>query len=316
MQSRNVESRQLGAWLFAGLAAPIAQFAGGMCWQTVAVTAAVCLTVCWLLGQTVIKPGKWISLIEYGWIVYTLTAIGGWITDSWSGGGVYPVVPLILLALGAVSASLGTEKAARAGSTVFWLAALIYSVVAAAGVGRVEAPELGRYEPGLDLRLPVALLIPALAVFMPGEKRRLPLGAVAGIGAFAVAVSVMITGTLSLPVAMETEMPLHEWVEGLTLAGTLQRFEALVSVALTMGWFALMNFLLCAAGRQTENIRNGSNGKGVCFAAVAASLAMLCKVPVSCEIVAAGSMVLWVIVPVIVVVLGRNKKVEISKNNA
>ena len=76
MQSHDVNRRQLGAWLFAGLSGPVAQFAGGMAWQTVALTALACLTACWLMGHKTVKPGKWLCYIECAWLVYMLAAMG------------------------------------------------------------------------------------------------------------------------------------------------------------------------------------------------------------------------------------------------
>lgn len=316
MRSRDVQSRQLGAWLFAGLTAPLAQFAGGMAWLMVALVAGICLIACWLRGRTEVKLGKWLCLVEYIWLIYVLASMGRWITGSWSNGNIYPAVPLTLLALGAVSACRGSGMAARGGSAVFWLVALIYSGVVAAGVGRAELTELIEFDKKLDLRLVVVLLVPGLTAILPGDKSKLPLGALAGIGVFAVLLSILVTGSLSLSVALSVDTPLFEWVEGLSLAGTLQRFEALVSVSLTMGWFALVSFKLCVVGQLADNFKSGCYSKGTWVAAVAAGLAMLLQVPESPRVTTLGCVVLWVLVPAIVVIKGRNKKFENSKNNA
>ena len=316
MRSRNTESRQLGAWLFAGLSAPLAQFTGGMCWQTVAVVALTCLIGCWLLGRIACTPGKWMSLLEGAWLAVVLAVIGRWVSGSWPSGNVFPAVPLTLLALGAGSACRGTGPAARAGSTVFWQVALVYSGVVAAGVGQVEMGERAAFDTKLDLRLVVSLLIPALAVFLPGDWGKLPVRAVAGIWGFAVLLSVLVTGALSLQVAMDSDMPLYEWVKGLTLAGTLQRFEALVSVALTMGWFALASFVLCVAGQLADNVKGGSYGKGVWGVAVVAGLIMVSNVQINPALMVAGCVVLWGVVPAMMAVFCGNKKLKKSENNA
>ena len=316
MRSRNVESRQLGAWLFAGMTAPLAQFAGGISWQMVALTEVGCLSICWLVGRNNLELGKWLSLVELAWISIVLGAAGRWMAGSWTDGNVYPAVPLILLALGAASSSRGNDAAARAGSAVFWLVALVYSIEVAAGAGRVEWKELAAADRSVDLQLVAILLIPAVTVFLPGGKRRLSVGAAVAVGAFAAVLSVLVTGTLSLPVARSVESPFYEWVEGMNLAGTMQRFEAVASVGLTMGWFALVSLLLCVAGTLAKRTKEGSYRKGVWSAAVFAGIIMVSKVRIIPEIMVIGSLLLWVIVPLVMGVIDRNKKLKISENNA
>ena len=316
MRSRNEEKRQLGAWLLAGLSAPLAQFAGGMSWQTVALSVSICLPVCWMVSRVTVVTVKWINIAELVWLACVLSALGRWMSESWPSGNTFPAVPLTLLALGAVSAARGTEHAARGGSVVFWLTALLYSVVAAAGLGKVEWEELAEFNGKVDFRLAVILLLPAVTVFLQRDKKGLPLGSVMGAGVFAVLVSIMVTGALSLRIAQNVEKPLHEWVAGLSLAGTLQRFEALASVALTMGWFALVSYALCIAGALTEQIKETYYGKGVWCVAAAAGIIMFTKVAFSSEMIVIGSVLLWIIVPLVMSAMGKNKKFKIHENNA
>lgn len=316
MRSPNISKRQLGAWLFAALSGPVAQFAGGVSWQTALMTAAVCLGVSFLAGNIYIRPGKWLSLIECLWLVYTLASLGQWIGGSWKSGNVYPAIPLILLALGAAAAGKGVEVAARAGSAVFWLLALIYSGMIAAGIGQVDLRELAVFDGEPDSRLVTVLLIPALTVFLAEDERKCPVGALAGIGAFAVLMSALITGTRSLLVAKESSMPLFDWAENLSLAGTLRRFESLVSVALTMGWFALLTMLLSVGGHLTECVKKGQYSAGVWTLAAASGIVMLIKVPILQEITTIGSVLMWIIVPCLESRRDKNKKFKKSENNA
>ena len=153
----------------------------------------------------------------------------------------YPAVPLILLALGVVSAYRGTASAERAACTVFWLIGLVYSAVVAIGVGDVDVNELAAGGVNWNAALSIALLIPALALYHQNEKKRLSVAALAGVGGFAILLSVLITGALSASVAAEGN-PLRRWLSGLCIGGAVQRFEAVVSMVLSMGWFALISF--------------------------------------------------------------------------
>lgn len=315
MRSRNVESQQLGAWLFTGMTAPLAQFAGKTGWQTVVLAVFACLAVSWLLGRTTRITGRWISILEILWLVIVLAVVGRWICGSWPSGNVFPAVPLTLLALGAFSASRGRETAARAGSTVFWLVALVFSIVAAAGLGEVGLESLGDIDSGFDPRLAVISLTPALTVFLPGEGSEVPLKVVAAVWGFAVLMTVLVTGALSLPVAVGLDMPLYEWVKGLRIAGTLQRFEALVSVALTMGWFALVSFVLHIGGELAENLKAGGKIGGVWSIAAASGLIMVSRTQMGAGTVLYGCVLLWIAVPGVAVFVRKNK-IEKSKNNA
>ena len=307
MQNHNVRKRQLSAWLLAGLSAPLAQFAGGMAWQTVAVISAVCLGGCWLVCRLEFAPPKWLCAMEYGWIVCLLGSMASWISESWVSGNAYPAVPLILLALGGASAFRGPENGARVGSIVFWLVALIYAGVVAAGAGEVELRELVYVDRTLDRRLVVALLIPVLAVFWQKEGGVLQVRGLAGIFGFAVLISALITGTLSLPVAAQAKGPLQEWVEGLSLAGTLERFESLVSVALTIGWFALLAFLISTAGQQAERVNGKGDGVGCWGAAAGAGVLALFKTGLSASVLMVGSLLFWIAAPMILAIVGKIK---------
>lgn len=316
MRIRNIKKNQLAAWLFAGLSAPVAQIAGGMPWQTVALIAGACLSVCWLLGRMELAPAKWLCIIEYVWLVCLLGSMASWISDSWTAGAVYPAVPLILLVLGGASAFRGTENGARTGSTLFWLIGLVYVGVIVAGAGEVDPRELAVRSGDIDARLIAVLLIPCLTVFLKEEEGKLAARGLLGIFIFAVLVSVLVTGALSLPVAADADAPLHEWVEGLSLAGTLQRFEAVVSMALTMGWFVLLSHLIVAAGRLTECVKAGAHSKG-CWAAVAgAGVLVIFGRGLSPTVLAVGCVLLWVAVPAVWVLIDRNKNIKIFKNNA
>ena len=315
MQSRKLTAGQLGAWLAAALSAPLAQIAGGVPWQQTALLAAVCLSACWLLSRGSVKPGRLLCLVELLWIACVLGSAVRWMEGSWPSGQVYPAVPLVLLALGAVSASRGTEAAGRAGSVLSWLLALIFGAVALAGAGEVELENLRTGTASIDGRLISIFLVPAVAVFLRGGRSAVPLRSLLAVGLFAIAVSVLVMGALSAPVALAASVPLYEWVSGLSLLNTLQRFESVVAVGLTMGWFALTSILLCSAGHLAEGAKTGTYRYGVWICAALAGITVLSKGWISQEILAAGCILLWVAVPLWSAAMQKNKS-EIFKNNA
>ena len=298
MRIRSCNDRQLNAWLLAGLTAPVAGLAGKMPWQNVALIGVVCVLACCLVGRFGTAPSRWMGDLEYLWMIYVLSWLLRKPSESWISETAYPAVPLILLALAAVSASRGLSASARTGSCLFWLIALVFAGVIAAGAGEVETKELLKSGTEWDPVLPMILLIPALVIYgREGGGKVLP--ASLGIGTFAVVISLLVVRTLSLEVGMISENPFREWVSGLSLVGTLQRFDALVSVALTMGWFTLLSFVLCVAGRMREGVNENSYGKGVLFAAVSGGTLMLLPIAYSSEIVLILCVILWFVAPIV-----------------
>ena len=308
MRIHEVKKGQLAAWTFVGLSAPVAQFAGGMAWQMVLLVAVLCLGIGWCVSRIDLELPRWASVIEYIWLVCVLGSVAPWASESWSSGDVYPWVPLILLALGCASALQGMENAARVGSVLFWLAMLVYAGVLVAGVGVAEGIELTCKEGRMDERLIVALLIPALAVFWKDRSGSVPVSALMGVLIFAVLLSVQITSALSLPVAVNAEMPLHKWVQGLSLAGMLRRFEAIVSMALNVGWFALLGYLVSVAGKLANVVKDGAYSKGCWVAAVGAGVIIAVREGIEPRILVLGSLVAWFVIPLILALTGKKKK--------
>lgn len=307
MPIRDIKKGQLAAWIFAGVSAPAAQIVGGMAWQTVLLIGVLCLGTCWCISQINIVLPRWLSIIEYIWLICVLGSIAAWTAESWSSGDVYPWVPLILLALGCVSALRSMENAARAGSVLFWLVLLVYAVVIAAGLGTAERIELSYQAGGVDERLIVTLLIPSLAVFCKKRGAGITAYGLAGVLGVAVLLSLLITSSLSLPVAVNTVMPLHKWVQGLSLAGTVQRFEAIVSMALNMGWFALLGYLVSVEGNIASMARDGVYSKGCVTSAVGAGILVAAKKGIEPVMLVLGCLILWVIVPMILVLIEKKK---------
>lgn len=315
MENRNISGRQLGAWLLCALSAPLAQMAGGTPWVVVLVTGVVCLAASWYANRTKLQPGKLICALEFAWIPCVLGAAFRWIVGSWPSGDVYPAIPLVLLALAAACASGGEGKAAGAGSVLFWLTALIYSAVVIAGIGEVEPAML---RPDINTgswELAAVFLIPAAAGLAPGMRRKLQPISLVAMAVFSTVISILIAGSVSPAVAQSVESPLYQWVRGLGLFGTLERFEALVAVALTMGWFAALSYLLCVAGSLAEWLKPGWFKTGVWICAGVSAAGIFLDQWIGGAPLAIGSVILWIALPA-----GSNLRVKIKmkklENNA
>lgn len=315
MENRNITGRQLGAWLFSAMSAPLAQFAGATPWPVVLLTGAVCLVAAWHVSRITLKPGRLFCAAQYIWILCILGAMVRWIAGSWPSGNVYPAVPLVLVALAAVSSSRGEGPAAGAGSVLFWLMALVFTIVIIAGIREFD---ITMHEPvGGTVRgdLAVVFLLPAAASFMPGSRNKNFTAWLPSAAVFGTVVSVMIAGSLSPAVAQSAGSPLYQWVRGLGLFGTLERFEAIVAVAITMGWFSALSYLVCVAGCLAEQYKSGWYRKGVWICAILTGAGMFLDLWISIPALAIGCGIMWIALPI-----GSNLRVKINfkkyKNNA
>lgn len=292
-------SGQLGAWLFTAMSAPLAQMAGEILWPIVLLAGVVSLAAAWYVSRIELEPGKVLCAAQYIWILCVLGAMVRWVGESWPSGDVYPAVPLVLLALAAASACRGEGPASRAGSALFWMTALIYTVVIAAGVGEVGTTDLVPVNGAGIWHLVTVFLLPATAVLVPGMRKRIPVIWSVSIVGFGTVMSALIAGALSPAVAQSVASPLYQWVRGLGLLGTLERFEAIVAVALTMGWFSALSYLMCVAGGLAERSKRGCYRSGVWGSAALTIAGMFVNRWISVGALAIGCAVMWNIVPLI-----------------
>lgn len=122
-----------------------------------------------------------------------------------------------------------------------------------------------------------------------------------GITLFAAVISVWCAGTLSRRRAMAIEIPFYEYSKSLNLLGVAERFEALASVALTLGMFCLLSLLLSAAENLMKN--------GAVYAGAGAAIAASCM-HFNTMLLSAITAIFWVGLPLIKRMIKNRKKVK------
>ena len=108
-----------------------------------------------------------------------------------------------------------------------------------------------------------------------------------GMVLFGVVISVLSFGTLSAKGAMNSELPIYQYSKSLTLFGVAERFEAVTSVALTLGLFCTLSLLLTAAEQMVKH--------GAAIGAVVASI----NVQINTVLVMIIVVLMWIILPLI-----------------
>ncbi len=311
MQEHDVNVRCLWAWIFVAVSAPLAHMAGHWDWLTVGIASVICATLCAVVlhlsdRHRIRRP--WYSGLQTLWLVVVMSAMLRWSASCWPTGRSFPLVPLTLLILALFAAWDGALRASRTTSVLFWFIALLYNVVLAAGTKNLT---LTYMIPRLQLpggSLIMLLLLPSVGAFLPCKKRLriLPLLLIA---AFSVVVSAWTIGTLSPMAAKAVEQPFYVFSRSLSLQGIAERFESLVSVALTMGYFTLFVYLLSGVYHLTEDIFPGQGKKGIAIAGAAAAALMLAAPNIPEIIMAAGAFALWILLPVIVKIFWKKSKI-------
>ena len=301
MFREKVPQYQLAAWLFVAISAPLIQLVGKNGWLPALIAGIACLGLCWLvtaLPAGKITQKKWFCVLQLPVITLVTTEFAKWSVDCWPTGTDFPVVPLTLLALAVFSALHGASVASRVPSVLFWFLAILYGIVLAAGSKNVKAEWL---MPGWELPqegLLLTLLLPAVAALLPREKGKAVYFVFPVILLFLAAAALWTVGTISPDVASEVAWPFYESSKSLSLLGVAERFESLVSVAMTLGYFSLYSLLLNAAGAMGENLSPGW-GKGAVIACGIATAALtLLMIHTAQGLLVIITLITWCFLPV------------------
>lgn len=311
MSSEKTAAYPLCAWLVSAMTAPLAFTAAGQGYLGLIPVLAGCG---WLCGCVFVLSGhetcesKWYCLMELLWLAAALAVAAHWGRLCWQTENNTALPPLVLLGIAVCAAWNGGRRASRVGGVVFWLLALLYAVVLAAGA---EALDAGWLTPTWDLCSPMAvfaLLIPAVITFLPREKGNCYAPTLLVIGILGLLFAVWTAGALSAAVCQSLPFPFYEYSKSISLFGVAKRLESLTSVALTMGVYCLMSLLLSAAGHLAERFRAGWGRTGILLCAGAGAGLMGFMPGAPAAVLGGGALFFWGILPLLAGSLGKKKK--------
>lgn len=312
MWSEKISQARLWAWIFAAMTAPAAYFAGRGGYPLLSLTAAICLFVCWGVTALDVRPGKGTAWLQFLWLALAAGEMAKWLANCWPTAHGGPLIPLTVLVLAAVAGSRGADRAARAGSILFWFLLGLYALVLFGGARDGKGENLVPDWTLPPLGVVAIYLLPAVAGFLPRQKAAAAPLALAGIGGLGILASVITLAVLSPQVAAQEAVPFYTFSKGLSLFGVAERFEALVSAGLTMGFFCLLSFLCAAAGQLAETLRGGWGTGGSFGLAALSAFWLLLEIDLPGEILAGGCLLFWVLVPTLT--RGTKKLKKVAKN--
>ena len=271
MFGEKVNAQGLAAWTMAAFFAPAAHFLGSLPWIWVLGGAAAAGGIsCLAWNQKGDCPKVWAGVL----LICTVPALMLALRYS---GACWPGVPdeiqgWALLVFSVWAALRGSAAGTRYGAVVFSLSALVYGGLLICAIPGVR-PENLRPAAGMAAPWPlVFLLLPlGLGVF-PKEGTTRPWSRTIFGGLGAAALAAICAGCLSGPRAAATDGAFYTVVRGIRLFGVAERFEAVISGVMTMGWFCYMTLILAMAGEAGERLRPRGGVQAALGVAIAASI--------------------------------------------
>ena len=300
MFHKEVPRYQLAAWLFVAISAPLIQLVGRSGWLAAATAGVVCLGLCWLvtaMPARQITRRKWFCVLQLPVIALVTSEFAKWSVDCWPTGTDFPVVPLTLLTLAVFSALHGAAGASRVPGVLCWFLAILYSIVLAAGSKNIRVQWLAPSWQLPEYGLLLTLLLPSVAVLLPREKRSTAHPTFPVILLFLTVAALWTVGTISPGVAAAVSWPFYESSKSLSLLGVAERFEPLVSVAMTLGYFSLYSLFLSAAGSVGECIKPGWGKWAVIGCGVAAAAITLFMIHTAQGLLVIITLIAWCFLP-------------------
>lgn len=326
--------RQFLALLTTAVSAPLAIVCSGAGWRWVLI--ALALAGCFYLymayavreiprglGYTGmlmrvygIRMGRIMSGVYWLWLVLAAARAGRMAELAFPGDRAFPMIPLTLLLVAALTARKSTASVCRFGGVLYLFVAALLAFTLIFGTANVELQNLrAAGEPSEMLGPAGVLLLPAVGLFLldrmdgsRGQVWRWYL-LVAGL---AVTLSLVCTGSLSLPLAKQSDNPFWLMSRSISVLGVMERFEALISALLALGFCCLLA-LLILAGRKAFRCAWPTKSHLAAWITAGASAAIIWivgAIPKTANML--GDVIFWGIVPIVtlwVVLKGGGKKI-------
>lgn len=255
------------------------------------------------------RTGRMVLRLTLGWNVLALGAAARWLCGIYPDGGAFPLIGLLLLLLAAYAAGKGVSAVARAGAICFFFFVILYGVLFGVSLPQVRGQWLKPVTQPKWALLPAALL-PLCALYLTGYCRgrgKVSLWAVGGI-LTAVLAGLVTAGCLSPEIAGSEPLGFYAMSKSLSLFGAMERFEAVVSAALTAGGFCLLALLCLVNAEILRVLRPGYEKWGAAGNFLLGGAAIALSGVCGAGFLAAGTAIFWGVVPLLLPAVVKVKK--------
>lgn len=329
-------ARQLMALIAASLSAPLAVTCSGVGWQWALAAAALagCLYLYIVYGARRVPkgmgyagmlrraygtwPGRALSGLYWAWIALTAARAAGMAALSFPDERAFPLIPLALLAIAALVAKKSVATVCRFGGVLYLFVAALLAFTLIFGAAEIELENLRPAGAPAELTAPLSVLVlPTAALFLLDRKDATE--AKCGrwyllIAALTVALSVICTGSLGHTLARRAENPFWLMSRSISVLGVMERFEALISALLSLGFCCLLSLLLLAGRKAFRGAAPQMGSPAAVWITAAFAAGLTWASPwLPTQFCLTGELIFWVLIPVLTlgIVSGRFfKKVE------
>ncbi len=295
--------RSIGMWLASFGICAGAILCGKMDWCSALVGGAVLAILYWI-DFSYKLPRTAVRILQTVWLVVPLSVCGRASAALFPDAG-YPLyVPAVVLGLGWLLAD-------RPGDGVRACCALIgFFVLAAVSIVSLCAVTDIRWQwlkpsfswEGLWIVLSIGSGGMLIRTVYPEAKLNKGWSAAAFLApAFLSAVSM---GCLSEQLCRQKESAFYTLSRSISLFGVVERFEALIAACLTLGLCSVAALLFRTVGTLC-----GKYARPICAILYLVTLGSLCR-PIAGEICAIGTIIVWIVLPLIFSVKKRKKGVD------
>jgi len=296
LKDNKITATQWTIWIITALLGPIIFFAKGD-WFGTLIVGCVFTALSWV----VCRYGKhWrgsvYCIFQIVWISILLSQLLLNSADCWpTAQKPIPIIPITMLLLAGAAALKGEKSAANGVGVLFWVASVLLGAVIISGIGDVKLSFLSPTQQLQSNWFILAFLLPASVSFIKRENSSvIPFIAVVLI---AVSICLWIGGILSAEVAKDIAWPFYEAAKSVQLLDIAQRLEALVSVGVTVGYYALFSLLLCEVGSIGKIM--GHELGAIAASTIISVCLVLSRIRIGLVVIFAACMIFWVILPLL-----------------
>ena len=304
------------AWAAGAMTAPLAYYAGRCHWVLVLFTGALCGAICRYVlesKENSVCQAVWYNVLQYIWLGVALGEMVKWSALCWPSDSEIAAA-LILLILAAAAALCGKARIAGVCSVLMWGIAILYIILLAAGISNLHPEWLNVREPLLK-EYPVGLIFIFLLpmgkrILCQAKSKRVWIG-MGTMVLFGTLLAIWTIGGLSESGSRSYAFPFYEFGKSLQLVGSVKRFESLIAVALTAGFFALESMLLTISADLAENVKQGIGQRGIWPSALIAAVTAILGIDSEGLVLGAGSLFFWGLQPFYTI---QKEKIKNRKN--
>lgn len=324
---RKLSERQRWAWLLSALSAPTAICACGLSWLWVLAAGLAAAGYNLYMVQRLPQgglavfyrsngvAGQIFEIVTLLWLVFTMGWAANLADSAFPMVEGFPVLGWTMLALAAWGSWKGAAACGRCCGVLCLFLMALYGIVVVFAAPEVQWANLvpiGGWSHGVKAL--GVFLLPMAVWLLPGRRREKATGWGLGIAApiLATLLAAVTAGVLSPQLSGALPSPLYTLAQSVSLFGVIERIEPMLSAAMTMGVFCLLSAMACGCRSIFAQWRPWKFSGIVCCAAAAGVMRWAGKTEI--EALTAGSVLIWVVIPVILLEIGIRKRKGTPRN--